>query len=120
MIQFGRQKLSPIIVLMMVVYAATFLLHDLAYSPLEGLNGPQVCQDSRYTAQKESHHSGGDHASDPIQEHHCPFCSGFTGSVTVCPLPPPVEDNRGATMPTFQEYSGRFVCTSFARAPPLA
>jgi hypothetical protein len=114
-----RRQASALILMIVVVYTATFLLHDLAWGPLPvaaQANGLTVFD----TPGPESP-DGRDQGLRPGEtRHQCPFCSGFTGSIYVTPLPPPAEIGCRAAGPAVRPVSGAPALSTFARAPPFA
>jgi hypothetical protein len=116
-----RGKSTPIIILVTAVYAATFLLHDLAHGiagvPTDISGGPN----HHLTAPNSNGASGSNTQVRPAQErHHCPFCNGFTSAITVAILPPPAENSgRMSIHPTRSDQVVPF-SSPIARAPPAA
>jgi len=119
MLSIGKRKPASLIVLLLAVYTATFLLHDLAWGPL-----PLPADNSCSPLFDAPAPDGGDsrhHTTRPDDSRHqCPFCSGFTGSIIVTPLPPPAESDTRAAALAVHADNGAPAFSTFARAPPAA
>lgn len=112
---------TSIIILMVAVYAAAFLLHDLAYCPPPIPADLMAETEDRFDSQGRNGSADGDTRVRPAQEsHHCPFCNGFTGSVGITLLPPPAGDNGKPPLPPSRLDHGETLFSSIARAPPMA
>lgn len=116
-----RRKSVSLIILMMAVYATVFLLHDLTYCRLTPLAGSLNGDQDVLTAQ----HGEGVHSDSTLfltapGTHHCPFCNGFTGSVTVAQLSPPAIHHGQASNPHILWGHGAPWSSPIARAPPAA
>ncbi len=116
-----RRQPASFIILIAAVYLAAFLLHDLTHDPAPVFADYPVGPHGFFADQNGGGSPDGNSRVHPNQEsHHCPFCNGFTGGVTVTMLPPPAENNSKPPRPPSRSHSGESLCSSFARAPPAA
>jgi len=120
MTSLRNRKPAPIIVLLLAVYAAAFLLHDLTHYRFQPTVGPGAGPITLF-GNAAADGSSGDALADTAQgRHHCPFCNGFTGSILVSPLSPPVTAGQRPALPVAEPDHGLPWPSSIARAPPVA
>jgi hypothetical protein len=117
----SRRNMTPLAILMMVVYTSVFLLHDLAHHSLPLSSDAPGGPHGLFSSQGGDGSAGDHDRLHPTREsHHCPFCNGFVGGVTVALLPPPAGDNGKLPLPPSFSDHGETRFTSIARAPPAA